>query len=107
MNDQKLELHKGIGVVDADPWNLLRGDVSFPAAVLNERRMQHNLDWMRSFIHAYGVSLAPHGKTTMAPKLFQRQIAHGAWGITVATSQQAQVAAAHDVRRILIANQIV
>jgi D-serine dehydratase len=107
VDDQKLELHKGIGVVDADPWNLLRGDVSFPAAVLNERRMQHNLDWMRSFIHAYGVSLAPHGKTTMAPKLFQRQIAHGAWGITVATSQQAQVAAAHGVRRILIANQIV
>lgn len=107
MSDVGVKLHKGIGRDAAARWNLLAGDVMFPAAVLDARRMQHNLDWMRAFIDAYGVSLAPHGKTTMAPALFKRQIDAGAWGITVATSQQAQVAAAHGIDTILIANQIV
>lgn len=101
-----MELNKGVGYADR-PWSLIAGDVSFPAAVLSEARMAHNLAWMRSFIDAYGIALAPHGKTTMAPALFQRQLDAGAWGMTVATSQQAQVAAAHGVRRILIANQVV
>ena len=107
VDDHRYELDKGVGAAGAPAWNLLAGDVPFPAAVLSERRIRHNLDWMRAFIDTYGLSLAPHGKTTMAPRLFQRQLDAGAWGITVATSQQARVAAAHGVRRILIANQIV
>jgi len=101
-----IELNKGVGQGDG-PWNLLAGDVPFPAAVLSETRMAHNLAWMRSFIDAYGMALAPHGKTTMAPALFRRQLDAGAWGMTVATSQQARAAAAHGVARILIANQVV
>ena len=88
-------------------WNLLREDLSLPAAVLYEERLQHNLDWMQQFIAAYGVKLAPHGKTTMAPKLFARQLQTGAWGITLATAHQAHVAYAHGVRRVLMANQLV
>jgi D-serine dehydratase len=106
MNQRGIELNKGVGVA-GQRWNLLAGDVPFPAAVLSESRMAHNLAWMRAFIDAYGLALAPHGKTTMAPALFRRQLDSGAWGITVATSQQAQVAAAHGVERILIANQVV
>lgn len=100
------ELNKGVGLDDG-PWDLLAGDVPFPAAVLSATRMAHNLAWMRSFMDAYGMALAPHGKTSMAPALFRRQLKAGAWGITVATSQQARVAAAHGVERILIANQVV
>jgi D-serine dehydratase len=88
-------------------WNLLREDVSLPAAVLDEEKLEHNLDWMRRFAEAYGARLAPHGKTTMSPQLFARQLAHGAWGITVATTQQAAVAFQHGVRRVLMANQLV
>jgi D-serine dehydratase len=88
-------------------WNLLREDLSLPTAVLYEDRLQHNLDWMQQFIAAYGVKLAPHGKTTMAPKLFARQLQTGAWGITLATAHQTYVAYAHGVRRILMANQLV
>lgn len=106
MNQQGIELNKGVGA-QGQVWNLLAGDVPLPAAVLSESRMAHNLAWMRAFIDAYGLALAPHGKTTMAPALFRRQLEAGAWGITVATSQQAQVAAAHGVQRILIANQVV
>ncbi|MEG3123591.1 alanine racemase [Sphingomonas sp. GB1N7] len=87
--------------------HVLAGDVSMPVAILLESRIAHNLRWMQEFVDAYGLNLAPHGKTTMAPSLFRRQLDAGAWGITVATAHQAQVAAAHGVRRILIANQVV
>jgi D-serine dehydratase len=88
-------------------WNLLREDLSLPTAVLYQDRLLHNLNWMRDFIAAYGVRLAPHGKTTMAPRLFEMQLEAGAWGITLATAHQTLVAHAHGVRRILMANQLV
>ncbi|MCD0501473.1 amino acid deaminase [Bordetella petrii] len=88
-------------------WNLLHEDVSLPAAVLYEARMQHNLQWMQRFMQEYGVKLAPHGKTTMSPVLFQRQLAGGAWGITLATAPQTRAAYRHGVRRVLMANQLV
>ena len=53
------------------------------------------------------MKLAPHGKTTMTPALFDMQLRSGAWGITVATAQQTLVAHAHGVRRVLMANQLV
>src|SRR5437868_8623672 len=109
-------LNKGLGVVErAVPlgevpnfrWNLLREDLSLPTAVLYEEKLKHNLQWMQSFVNAYGAKLAPHGKTTMAPKLFSRQIQAGAWGITLATAHQTRVAYEHGVRRVLMANQLI
>ncbi len=109
-------LNKGLGYFEhaADPeqlarlnWNLLREDLSLPAAVLYQDRLRHNLDWMRAFIGAYGLRLAPHGKTTMAPRLFEMQLQSGAWGITLATAHQTRVAWAHGVRRVLMANQLI
>ena len=109
-------LNKGIGTLTAPlapdaanalPWNLLKEDLSLPTAVLYEERLTHNLDWMQRFVTEYGVKLAPHGKTTMAPKLFARQLATGAWGITLATAHQTNVAYHHGVRRVLMANQLV
>ncbi|HTW79019.1 MAG TPA: amino acid deaminase [Terracidiphilus sp.] len=109
-------LNKGIGAADQafDPaqaaalgWNLLREDLSLPAAVLYKEKLEHNLRWMQEFVRAYGVKLAPHGKTTMAPRLFEMQLEHGAWGITLATAHQTLVAWRHGVRRVLMANQLV
>ncbi|EJL85206.1 putative amino acid aldolase or racemase [Herbaspirillum sp. CF444] len=109
-------LNKGIGTLvapvapnaaNALPWNLLQEDLSLPTAVLYEERLSHNLDWMQRFVTEYGVKLAPHGKTTMAPKLFARQLATGAWGITLATAHQTNAAYHHGVRRVLMANQLV
>ena len=125
MDDQRTEsktysliapLNKGIGYLDhsakqseagALGWNLLHEDLSLPAAVLYDDKIQHNLRWMRQFIDAYGVRLAPHGKTSMAPRLFQMQLEAGAWGITLATAHQARVAYEHGVRRVLLANQLI
>lgn len=104
-------LDKGIGAFAPAPgiphWHLLAEELSLPAAVIYEDRLAHNLRWMQSFIDEYGVKLAPHGKTTMAPALFRRQLDAGAWGITVATAQQALVAFQHDVPRVIIANLLV
>jgi D-serine deaminase-like pyridoxal phosphate-dependent protein len=109
-------LNKGLGAFDhpleADDiahldWNLLHEDLSLPSAVLYQDKLLHNLNWMKEFISAYGVKLAPHGKTTMAPRLFHLQLEAGAWGITLATAHQTQVAYTHGVRRILMANQLV
>jgi D-serine dehydratase len=109
-------LNKGLGPMNADSsaegiiqlgWNLLREDLSLPSAVLYRDRLEHNLAWMQRFMDAYKIRLAPHGKTTMAPRLFKMQIEHGAWGITLATAHQTQVAHAHGVRRVLMANQLV
>lgn len=108
-------LNKGLGQmlhsmtaeqIAALGWNLLHEDLSLPAAVLYLDRLQHNLQWMQRFIAAYGVQLAPHGKTTMAPKLFDMQLKAGAWGITLATAHQTTVAYAYGVRRVLMANQL-
>ena len=95
------------GEVSALNWNLLREDLSLPAAVLLEEKLAHNLQWMQKFAAAYGAKLAPHGKTTMAPKLFARQMEAGAWGITLATVHQTRVAWQHGIRRVLMANQLV
>jgi D-serine dehydratase len=108
-------LNKGLGHFDraltseeiaALGWNLLHEDLSLPTAVLYIERLAHNQEWMRQFIQAYGVKLAPHGKTTMAPRLFHLQLDAGAWGITLATAHQVHVAYEHGVRRILMANQL-
>ncbi|HEX4065060.1 MAG TPA: amino acid deaminase [Acidobacteriaceae bacterium] len=88
-------------------WNLLHEDLSLPTAVLYRERIRHNLAWMQRFVAAYGLNLAPHGKTTMAPQLFALQLQQGAWGITLATAQQTLVACQHGVRRVLMANQLV
>lgn len=88
-------------------WRILDDEVSLPVAVLREHCIEHNLRWMQSFMARYGVKLAPHGKTTMSPALFHRQLEHGAWGITLATASQVNAAYHHGVRRILMANQLV
>jgi D-serine dehydratase len=88
-------------------WNLLNEDVSLPAAVLYADRVEHNLKWMQAFVAEYGVKLAPHGKTTMAPQLFRRQLETGAWSITLATAHQVRAAYHGGVSRILMANQLV
>ena len=54
-----------------------------------------------------GVLHAPHGKTTMAPALWSRQLEAGAWGITVANVPQLRVGRAFGVRRLHLANALV
>ncbi|MFC4929385.1 amino acid deaminase [Massilia sp. GCM10023247] len=95
------------GAIGVQGWNVLHADTSFPVALLKTASLLHNLDWMRRFCARHQVTLAPHGKTTMSPQLFGAQLANGAWGITLATATQVQVAHRFGVRRVLLANQLI
>ncbi|WP_334597936.1 amino acid deaminase [Pseudomonas alvandae] len=96
-------VEKGAAAVGA---HLLR-DVSLPALVLHREALEHNIRWMQAFVSDSGAELAPHGKTSMTPALFRRQLEAGAWGLTLATAVQTRAAYAHGVRRVLMANQLV
>jgi D-serine dehydratase len=93
--------------IGAAQWNVLAGDLPLPLAVLKREALEHNLAWMQARVREWGVDLAPHGKTTMSPQLFQRQLDAGAWGMTFATVTQLAVGVAAGARRTLIANQVV
>lgn len=87
--------------------NLFTSGFVGPMVVLESAPLEHNLRTMAAWCDDHGVALAPHGKTTMAPQLFARQLDHGAWGITAANAAQLRVYRAFGVSRVLLANQLV
>lgn len=87
-------------------WHLLDGRLALPLAVLKRRALEHNIGWMQRFANERGVELAPHGKATMSPQIFVRQLEAGAWGLTFTYVTQVAVGVAAGARRILIANQV-
>ncbi len=87
-------------------WTLQGQDLPLPLAVIRQAALDHNLAWMQAFAQQQGVALAPHGKTTMSPQLFQRQLQAGAWGLTFATVYQLRQGLAAGARRVLLANQV-
>ena len=87
-------------------WNLFDGRFLLPTMVLHRAALHHNIALIADYCSANGVSLAPHGKTTMAPDIFALQLAAGAWAMTLATPWQARVAATVGVPRILIGNEV-
>jgi D-serine deaminase-like pyridoxal phosphate-dependent protein len=85
-------------------WSL--GDLQPPFVVLRLSALEHNVSLMSAYCDEHGVWIAPHGKTTMSPQLWWRQLEAGAWGISAATAAQATVMRAAGVPRILIANPL-
>jgi D-serine dehydratase len=90
-----------------DAPNVLREDLPLPVCVLRASALDRNLTAFQQFSAAAGVRLCPHGKTTMAPALFDRQLAAGSWGLTFATGPQVRAAREHGVPRIFYANELV
>ena len=87
-------------------WSLLEGHLSLPLAILKQSAIDHNLAWMQRFCKSKNLDIAPHGKTSMSPELFHRQLNAGAWGISFANVFQAGLGIRHGVPRIIIANQV-
>ncbi len=96
-----------LGRIGERGWNLLRDDFPLPLALLRDSALINNSAWMRRFLAAGSAEIAPHGKTTMSPQLFKRQLDDGAWAITLATASQAAVARRFGFPRVLLANQLV
>jgi D-serine dehydratase len=87
--------------------NILADGLHFPLLVLKETALAYNLAAMAEWCAANNFLIAPHGKTTMTPRIFERQMDAGAWAITVATVSQAAICVETGIKRILIANQVV
>ncbi|MER5864363.1 alanine racemase [Kitasatospora sp. NPDC002040] len=81
-------------------------DLGTPLVTLDAGAVDHNLATMAEYCAKAGVGLAPHGKTTMAPVLWQRQLAAGAVAITLANLPQVRVGRAFGLRRIHLANAL-
>ncbi len=87
--------------------SLFDGGFTTPVLTLRASALEHNLGELGGFARRHGLEFAPHGKTSMAPQLFARQLDHGAWGITAAVPHQVRVYRAFGVRRIFLANEVV
>src|SRR2546423_212647 len=79
-------------------------DLGTPLLTLDAGALDHNLRTMAAWCRDAGVTLAPHGKTTMAPALWQAQLDAGACGITLANLPQLRVGRAFGVQRLLVAH---
>ena len=78
-----------------------------PLLTIDRSATRHNVALMAGWLADRGLQVAPHGKTTMAPQLWQQLLDAGAWGITLATPWQVQLARSFGVRRIILANELV
>jgi D-serine deaminase-like pyridoxal phosphate-dependent protein len=85
---------------------LTEAGLTYPLLTLRESALRNNLVAMAAYCARAGVELAPHGKTAMSPELAARQLAHGAWGITVASIGQLQTYRAFGFPRLLLANEL-
>ncbi|TDD84090.1 amino acid deaminase [Actinomadura rubrisoli] len=96
----------GMTVADVRASPIPLGEFGTPLLTLDAGALDHNVRTMARWTGAAGVALAPHGKTTMAPALWRRQLDAGAWGVTLANLPQLRVARAFGVRRVMLANAL-
>ncbi|MFE7504614.1 alanine racemase [Promicromonospora sp. NPDC057488] len=84
---------------------------SWPLLTLDEPALDHNIATVAGAFAAAGVEHAPHVKTHMSRQIWERQVAAGAWGATVATPAQLRTALGWGVpgagRRAFLANELV
>lgn len=93
--------------IGARGWNVLGGEFMLPVMVLKASALRHNIDAMAVLCRRSGISLAPHGKTAMAPQLLQMQLDAGAWAVTAATTSQVRVWRSFGMERVILANELV
>src|SRR5437660_4312659 len=75
-----------------------------PVAVVDEQIVERNLARMAKLAADHNVKLRPHAKTHKSSYMAERQMAHGAVGLTCATFTEAEVFAAAGVDDLLIAH---
>ena len=79
-------------------------DIITPVAVVDEEVVERNLARMAKLAADHKVKLRPHAKTHKSIYMAQRQMAHGAVGLTCATFTEAEVFADAGVDDLLIAH---
>lgn len=78
-----------------------------PLIALDDAATTANVATMATWCAERGFDLMPHGKTTMAPALWKRQLDAGALGITLATMGQVRTGRDLGLSSIMLANAAV
>lgn len=66
-------------------------ELQTPHAVVDECRMEQNMVRVQNYAREKKLGLRPHVKTHKDPAVAERQLEHGALGVTVATAREAEV----------------
>lgn len=82
-------------------------DIDTPALVIDLDAMDRNLATMAGFAAKHGVKLRPHAKMHKSATLAKLQMAHGAVGVCVQKTSEAEALAALGVNNIYISNEVV
>ena len=99
---------KGLSIPDflSTKPNLFTSDFQFPIMILRDSALENNIKRMASYCKSLGFELAPHVKTPMSPQIAKRQIAAGAWGLTIANFSQARIMFEYGFKKLIIGNEV-
>lgn len=81
---------------------LTTAELETPVAVVDLDRLERNLAEAADYAREAGVDLIPHAKTHKTFELAELQLAHGAAGLTVAKSEEAEAYAARGLGPLLV-----
>ena len=90
----------------AQPGNSI-ADIDTPALVVDLDAMDRNLARMAAFAREHRLRLRPHAKMHKSAELARLQMAHGAVGVCVQKTAEAEALAAGGVTNIYISNEVI
>jgi D-serine deaminase-like pyridoxal phosphate-dependent protein len=82
-------------------------ELDTPSLLIDNKRLNANLQYMQDYAVRHGVRLRPHTKTHKTPDIARMQIETGACGIAVAKTSEASVMVDSGISDVFIANEIV
>lgn len=92
------------GAVEMQRWGPADGSMVLPVLTMNMAAFASNTEAFLKFASDEGVDLAPHAKTPMIPEIAASLVERGAWGATVANTQQLAVIQGSRIRNIIFAS---
>jgi len=82
-------------------------ELDTPSLLFDREILLDNITFMQSYADRNHVRLRPHTKTHKSPEIARLQLEHGACGIAVAKTEEAEIMAKNGLTDIFIANQVV
>lgn len=82
-------------------------NIQTPALMIDERKMETNIERMLAVKETYGIEVRPHFKTHKSSYIAHKQINAGACGITVAKVSEAELLLRRGITDILIAYPLI
>jgi hypothetical protein len=67
--------------------------IATPALLVDEAVLNRNIAWMADYCRKHSIALRPHAKTHKSLEIARRQLAAGAFGLSVAKASEAEIMA--------------